>query len=129
MTEHLETDYVRVTGEGGVLWLERKPAPYPDVETFQSEMLRTMEAVVRSDIAYTGMVLDARAVVGRNDTPFEQAADTMVKLALERVPRIAMLMKTAVGVLQGNRMSGDNERVLITNDEDAARRFAATGER
>jgi hypothetical protein len=129
MTEHLDSPYVRVTGDGGVLWVERKSTPYPDLDTFQAEMMKAMASVPDDGSAYAGVVLDSRAVIGRNDDAFEQAADAMVRVALARVPRMAMLMKSAVGVLQGQRMSGEDERLFITNDEQAARRFATTGER
>lgn len=125
MTELFVTPHVHITHQGGVLTIQRTRAAYADPEAFAHEVQTGMAEIDAAGLNVVGMVIDSREALGRNDDAFEDVARRLTELALDRVQRVAVLMKSAVGSLQANRMVGTNERILITTDEAAAERFAA----
>ncbi len=119
----IDNEYARLEEDDRILFVRRKAERYPSVDTFRETMSRLFATVDDDADAFVGLVVDSRAAMGRNDDDFEQAASMLQEQALSRLPRLVILMKTKVGILQARRLTGDDARVLITDDEGEARRF------
>ena len=110
----------------GVVVVRRTRTPYPSVEEFRRGT-HEMFALLESTPGVKGVVIDSRQSIGRNDDDFEAAARDMQREVLARVPRMAVVMKSAVGLLQANRMTSDRASILATTDESEAIAFASAG--
>lgn len=53
--------------------------------------------------AITGLLIDVRQAIGRNDDPFEQASARLLQTLATQVPRIAVLTSTTIGRMQVQR--------------------------
>lgn len=109
------------------LTLVRSPEPL-DPATFEAEVDALVAAIASIDVSACGLLFDVRAVVGRNDDAFEAASLTARRRFVALFGRTAVLVKTFVGRLQGQRFAredGNGRRLLVTTDPDEAVAFLA----
>jgi cytochrome b involved in lipid metabolism len=118
----MEEDQVRK-----VVVLKRSAQP---VEAIDDLILanRNVIAKMRPDHADYGVVVDMRQAPSRNDPEFEDAMRLLRLEVSKHFARVAVLVTSAVGVLQVARMSrNEGAETFATQDELAAMRFAQGG--
>ncbi len=99
-----------------------------DPETFGAEVDALVAAIAGIDVASCGLLFDVRAVVGRNDDAFETASLAARRRFIALFGRTAVLVKSVVGRLQGERFAREDKsgpRLLVTRDPEEAARFLA----
>jgi hypothetical protein len=118
--------YFRFTEDerAGVYRLVRTGIPYPS-----SEALRAAAAEIEHAASTlprgSALLIDSREAVPRNDTEFEEQFKRARRPIMAHFPRIAILVRSAVGKLQVNRYvreDGSAEHVVF-DDEAAALAF------
>jgi hypothetical protein len=88
-------------------------------------MLETLDARGRASLA---ALVDSRYAPARNDPEYESWFAPYSRLVLADFTRVAILMKTAVGMLQARRLAAEPERrVYAVNSLDAALRWVRDG--
>lgn len=109
----------------GRLTLVRSAEPL-DPTTFEPVVDALVAAIDGIDAQACGLLFDVRAVVGRNDDAFEAASLSARRRFIARFGRTAVLVRTLVGRLQGERLAREDQsdaRVLVTTDLDDAIAF------
>jgi len=104
-----------------LLWVTRSPQP-----TDSGSMLQTLRQAqpIIDRLGAQLMLLDLREGPGRNDSSFEAAMLPAIGNMLSRFARSAMLVKTAVGRLQLQRLGRETSMPLsVFHDEQEALRF------
>jgi hypothetical protein len=91
----------------------RKAAPFPSVEKARE----VMEDVARVGRTHTGLegfslLVDSRAGPLRNDEGFESMMRERRESMFGRFRRVGMLLRTATGVLQANRVARQSQGVM-----------------
>lgn len=72
-----------------------------------------------------GLIIDVREAVGRNDADFEQALRPLRQLARARFARVVILVRSAVGQLQIERLGReDGTKLAVTRDPEHAMQLA-----
>lgn len=115
----------------GLVWMERTREPLPDADLLRAQLAEITALLDRLDLSQLGLVIDSRAPVGRNDPAFEAMMQEFTGTMTRRFPRIAVLIRSAVGRLQAQRLARQDPSwrpLLVTEDVDAAIRHAR-GER
>lgn len=112
--------------ERGLFLYVRNRTKYPTPQDFADDIESTWRHA-QGYRAY-GLVIDTRAVVGRNDDAFEAMTVKVNQRIMEEVARAAVLMQSQVGLLQSRRIMGGEGRgnILVTLDEEEAFQFAST---
>ncbi|NVB40522.1 hypothetical protein G6O69_21960 [Pseudenhygromyxa sp. WMMC2535] len=119
-----ETDFMRVfehPGRSVVLAVRKAGTAFP---------LEDVTAVHRAitTFGYTetwGLIFDTRPVTGNSDPRFEEAITRVNDALLRHFSRMAVLVRSAIGQLQAERLVIPGERMLVTADFDAALNFVA----
>lgn len=104
----------------------RTAVPFP---TLDATILENQAVLTKVRVcAGMGVLVDVRQTPGRNDGDFEDAL-RQFRVEIPRIfVRVAVLMKTATGVMHASRLSaGDNtlDVTRVFNDEDAAIAYAS----
>lgn len=89
-------------------------------------MLRGVTPLM-DDPAHWGVLFDSREAIGRSDSDFEHESRRMRTYLLETFARLAILVRSAAGVMQVRRLSTKlhDERLGVFRDPARARAFAA----
>ena len=104
-----------------LLWVTRSPQPTESGSMLQT--LRQAQPIIER-LGAQLMLLDLREGPGRNDASFEAAMLPAIGSLLSRFARSAMLVKTAVGRLQLQRLGRETSISLtVFQDEQEALRF------
>lgn len=69
------------------------------------------------DLDVRGILLDSRDALGRNSPEYEDVMIRLAKRIANRVPRYAVLLRTAIGTLQARRMESEAERSVLISDD------------
>ena len=123
----LETPYGLLTydrSKGQVSLVRTRQALTPDV--MDEEIERLVAAVAGLQLGELSLLVDVRAPVGRNDDAFESAIRTMRQRFMAPFRRVAVLVRTRIGQLQGERFVREDRsesRVRVTDDPEAADAF------
>lgn len=124
-----QSEYIVITQEyaGRILRYRRTAVPFPSLEAAErtyEQVLSTYDRVGRQG---RGLLVDSRDAQGRNDPEFESSLIRFRSRAIPGFSAYAVLMRTAVGMLQAQRMNrslrGDPQPFLTTDQEDEAIRF------
>jgi sulfite reductase alpha subunit-like flavoprotein/cytochrome b involved in lipid metabolism/gamma-glutamylcyclotransferase (GGCT)/AIG2-like uncharacterized protein YtfP len=110
-----------------VVVLKRSAQPVHDTREL---ILKNQEVMARMgpEHAAYGIVVDMRQAPSRNDPEFENAMRLLRSEVAKRYARVAVLVTSAVGVLQVARMSrNEGAETFATQSEQAALRFAMGG--
>jgi hypothetical protein len=95
---------VTLDDHAGIVRYIRTREPFPEIETVRllHERLRAVfEALPPGKF---GLIIDPREAPPRNDGPFEEQSKRSLGVAMARFKRSAVLVKSAVGRLQAQRM-------------------------
>ena len=99
----------------------RTSVPYPDLEEYERLHERAGHALDLLGRKRHVLLVDMRGATLNNDPAFERAAGRCRQLLVRDFRRLAVLARTAVGVLQiGRHIREDSLDSLIFNDETAA---------
>lgn len=117
-TEHLRFEE---RPEGAILVRKRTSPP---MEELLAEFEAALQAA-RDEHRDWGLIIDTRAVVGRNDAVYEDAVGEYRRAAARSFARLVVLVSSAVGELQAQRLGrGDGAGVFVTRDPEHALRVA-----
>ncbi len=107
-----------------VLRFTRSSAAFPSTEAALASF-RALGAVVDAVIADAkGLLMDVRSSPLRSDPAFEASSKTHLDVHIVRFARVAVLVATATGKLQVNRMKRERGMdIEVFDDERAARAF------
>lgn len=103
---------------GPMTRLVRSPVPFPSVPAAEESYERVVQALDR--LGRTGRLLlsDVRQSAGRNDAEFEQFINRVLPRLYRDLLRVAVLVKTATGALQVQRLAkADHIGRRISTDE------------
>jgi hypothetical protein len=104
---------------GSFARLDRTAQPFPAID----DVTRANGELVAAVLAITGLnrlLVDLRnGPPGRNDPAFERATES-IRQQLERIERVAILVRTAAGKLQAQRLSRTGARLQVFRDEREA---------
>jgi hypothetical protein len=110
-----------------VVWLRRTTLPFgslSEVTSANEQIVQTMRVHHR----HWGLVVDMREAPSRNDPAFESAMAGLRAAVEAHFARTAVLLKSAVGMLQVNRLTrADGAKSFATMSAAAALRFASGG--
>jgi hypothetical protein len=120
-TRLLETAYCTIDWDRqhGILRFARTEQPYPSTAAIEHEAIEIERAVDRMRGAR--LLVDLRLATPRNDPEFETVMKKYRRKLFERAERAAVLVRTAVGVLQVKRhMREDGHHVEVFQAEEDA---------
>lgn len=110
--------------EGRLVWLRRMAMPFGSVEEIINANQQVLSRI-RPEHREWGVVVDMRHAPPRNDPAFEAAMRGLRDAVEVRFARTAVLLETAVGLLQVTRLTReDGAATFATQSEAAAVRFA-----
>ena len=108
----------------GYCILRRTSVRADDLETLRDEN-RAIIALFDDSWRSWGIVVDMREARARNDESFEEAMKPLRKAVNTHFARVAVLLSSAVGVLQVERLqASETARSRAMRDEDEAIAFA-----
>lgn len=112
-----------------VVWLRRTARVFVTLDELLRENQQVVARLGKHHHSW-GLVVDMRHAPSRNDPAFEEAMRGLRTAVEARFARTAVLLGTAAGVLQVNRITRtDGTQSLATQSEQAAFDFARVGKR
>lgn len=101
----VETEYMRVEHDAdrSILLITRNAQPFPSIEAATQE--NASVARQSRHVPARFLILDSRLAPGRNDDSFESAMRPVFTSYVARYERVAMIVQTAIGRLQMQRLS------------------------
>lgn len=131
MTMVLSTDHwtLEEDVQARVVVLRRTGTPFADVDDIVRANDQAM-ACFRAEHRTWGVVVDMRHAPRRNDAEFENAMRHLRDRIGKSFARVALVLESAAGVLQVNRIARDegaSDKTFATLSEPAATRFARGG--
>lgn len=120
--------YYRVNDRTDYVEIVRTQVPFPTLDVTILENQSVLDTV--RAYAGRGALVDVRATPGRNDPAFEEALKQF-RVEIPRIfARVAVLMKTATGVMHASRLSAGDDTLAVTrifDSEEAAISYAGGG--
>lgn len=123
-------DYVTVIADpdGIVVYMIRSKIPHPSPEVMEASYMQVSLALDRYGRRGRCLLVDTRNALGRNDPEYDAA----FRRARDRIDagllRIAVLLRTATGILQMMRLSEEDGTVrLVTMNQEAALAYLRHG--
>ncbi len=120
-------EWVYYSSSRALVQVRRTNLPFA-VDAIDREVDGLLGAVAGIPLDKTGLLLDVRSVVGRNDETFETASLAVRHRFIARFGRAAILVRTLAGKLQGQRFAREDklsQRTLVTDDLAQAEAFLA----
>lgn len=111
----------------GLVWMERTREPLPEAAVVRGHLAEIHAILDGLELADLGLVVDSRAPVGRNDPGFEAMIQEFTTSLTRRFPRVAVVIRSAVGRLQATRLAREDpawRAMIVTDDLEAAIRHA-----
>lgn len=128
--ELYEDPYVTVLPEpdGTLVRVIRTEISHPSPQVMEQSFLKVSNALDRFGRSGHGLLVDVRRAIGRNEPEYE-APLRRVRLRNDAgFLRIAVLLRTSVGMLQMMRLSEEDGIIrLITTSEEHAVKYLRTG--
>lgn len=107
----------------GVL-VTRTSRRYASVDEVEPSFRAVQDALAEVDPAKMALLVDLRAIVGRNDPEFETALAPYRRQLLSSFVRTALIVRTTIGRMQLERyLSDDGVAAKVFDDPDAAMRW------
>lgn len=111
--------HVDVDAETRLVRATRTALPFASVDEMQRAHKELLRAVAR--LADHALLLDVRLAPARSDPEYETGLASLRRQITERFPRVAVLVKSAVGGLHARRLArADGVTMRIFQDEAAA---------
>jgi hypothetical protein len=107
----------------GVVRFVRTTQGLPALPELRARMLEMLAVLDRQPRAELGLLVDTRQAIGRSDDDFEAVMNELRPRLVGGFRRIGVLVKTAVGRLQVQRLARTDriiDRLLVTGDEAEA---------
>jgi hypothetical protein len=122
VTEITRTPQMIVTREanGRVVRYRRTGVPIGDAAEFQRAGLALKTAVSLAERSHLGLLIDVRESPLRNDPKFEEASNVFVHRIGDGYARRAILVRTAVGKLQVQRLQRERGNEMRVFDDEVA---------
>lgn len=101
-----------------IVWLVRSPELYGSVEEIHASyepIYRALAVVPRNK---SGLVIDMREARWRNDASFEDATAMHRRRLVEGFARVALLVRTTLGKLQGERLTRAENLGWVAFDDE-----------
>lgn len=101
----------------------RTPAPFADAGDCERAFGQLDEDLAEADRVHYGLLVDLRAVGGRNDGDFEKRIAPLRQALLQSFPRAVLVVSTFIGRLQVQRHlreDGSECQVFVDLDEAIA---------
>lgn len=115
---------VELAYRGSLIRIVRTALAHPDVFTLRDSFAAAIAAIDRVGRRGRVLLFDSRAPLGRNDASFEQEMSALRPRIDRDFSRIAVLVRSAIGVLQIKRwMSEDGYERAVGHDEAAMLEF------
>jgi hypothetical protein len=115
---HNEYSTIWMDPKGSVVRVVRSNAPFPSLEVIDQHMAEAIRTL--DEIGRDGRVLmnDVRAVIGRNDTGFEERLARWRPKLYSGFVRVGVLVRSSVGALQIRRMVQEDglSRMVMTDE-------------
>jgi sulfite reductase alpha subunit-like flavoprotein/predicted heme/steroid binding protein len=109
-----------------IFYLRRTPVAATSLEDLVTSNERVIDFLRRHD-DNKGLVVDMREAPQRNDAEFESGMAHLRMTVSMTFARVAVLLETATGLLQVNRIGrNDGSEIFATTNEYAAVKFAST---
>lgn len=101
----VDTEYLRVEYDAAhsIVVITRTTKPFPSLQE-ATEVNRNVAQKTRN-VPARFLILDSRLAPGRNDDDFESAMRPIFTQYITRYERVAMIVQTAIGRLQMQRLS------------------------
>ncbi len=117
-----ENEHVRLELDElqGVLVFTRSAEPFATIDAARDAFDAMVDAAMAVDSTRYGLLVDMRAPVGRSDPEFERATSKARARLIGRFPRWAILVRTAAGRLQMQRIARENGDPLQVFDDPVA---------
>lgn len=123
-------EYVALTLEpdGVIVRMTRTALPHPSPEVMEHSYRGVARALDKAGRHGRSMLVDSRQAIGRNEPAYEAAFTRSRQRIDPGLSRIAVLLRTSVGMLQVKRFSEeDGTARLITTSEEDALEYLRTG--
>jgi len=107
----------------GVVRFVRTTQSLTELPVLRARILEMLHVLDRLPRAQLGLLLDTRQAIGRSDDDFEAVMNELRPRLVGGFRRISVLVKTAVGRLQVQRMARTDrigDRLMVTSDEAEA---------
>lgn len=115
---------VELAYRGALIRIVRTALVHPDLSTLRDSFLAAVAAIDHTGRRGRVLLFDSRAPIGRNDPAFETEMSALRPRIDHTFTRVAVLVRSAVGVLQMKRLAGeDGTERAIGNDEAAMLEF------
>lgn len=122
----LRTEYIVITQEfaGKIIRYRRTAVQFPDLDVAQRIYDQVLAVYDRVGRRGRCLLVDSRDAIGRNDAAFESLLISFRNRAIPGFVAHAVLMRTAVGVLQAQRIDrrlrGERPSFLVADNEEEA---------
>lgn len=105
--------------------VRRSPTPFPQVTDAETSFERMRDLLTARALARHRLLVDSREAIGRNDPEFEAVTSRFRSQLFVGFERTAMLVRTAVGRMQLQRIAREQGDVgaQVFLDEDEALRY------
>jgi hypothetical protein len=117
-TEHfvLEAD-----GKEGIVRVRRTTHPFRTISELEAAFDKLVATIASVDRRSSGLLMDLRSGPMRNDPIFESALERQRKKITSGFRRVALLVETPLGLVQGERHArADGIPYFVTMNEQAA---------
>lgn len=108
-----------------ILLIERKRSREWVTAVEIIRVLRGVAPMLGTTTEDWGVLFDTRQAIGRNDSAFEAETERLQDYLLENYVRLAVLVRSAAGEMQVERMQEPRKRVAVFRDIPQALRFAS----
>ena len=110
-------------GTTGIVRVRRTTRPFKTIAELEAAFDRLVSTIASVDRKRSGLLVDLRAGPIRNDPLFESALERQRKKITAGFRRVALLVETPLGLVQGERHARvDGIPYLVTTNETAALR-------
>ncbi len=110
-------------GSAGIVHIRRTARPFKTIAELEAAFELLALSIASVDRRYTGLLVDLRAGPMRNDPLFESALERHRKKITAGFRRVALLVLTPLGMVQGERHARvDGIPYMVTTNEEAAHR-------
>jgi hypothetical protein len=113
---------VTIDDDAGIVTYTRSREPYESIETIREIHQKVRDLLSIHHVGRVALLVDVREAPARNDDPFEAEITQALEAIRPRFTAHAILIKSAVGRLQAQRMakSHGDDRYTAFTDEAAA---------
>jgi hypothetical protein len=108
-----------------ILLMERKRSSDWVTAVEIIRVLRGLAPMLGTTTEDWGVLFDTRNAVGRNDPAFEVEAERLQDYLLEHFAQVAVLVRSAAGEMQVERMQEPRKRMAVFREIPLALRFAS----